>query len=427
MTKPLDDFIPTFKKLYGDRDEQVARQVERYSRLVGRFEDRFAGRRENHLFSTPGRIEIGGNHTDHNHGRVLAAAINLDAIAVAAANDTDQVTLFSEGYPNPFEIDLQRLDVLEEEKGTTAALIRGIAHGLQGHSHHIGGFSACIQSDVLEGSGLSSSAAIEILIATIFNALFNGNRVGTGEIAGLCQSAENVYFGKPCGLMDQMTSATGGIVNIDFEHPEAPLVRKVDVDIRRDDYRVVILNTGGSHADLTEDYASIPEEMKAVANALGETVCRNISMGTVMAEMSRLRELTGDRAVLRAMHFLAEDERVDRQVRSLAAGDMKTFLALIRESGNSSYKWLQNIYSTRDAREQAIAIALSLTEQYISQIDAGACRVHGGGFAGTILVFLPDQSIGDYVALMEPVFGRDSVKPLTIRPYGSVHLDTFMS
>lgn len=426
MPSELHKFAHSLEQIYRDDKETISDQKARYTQLIGRFDTLFSSRKDLHLFSTPGRIEIGGNHTDHNHGCVLAAGIGLDAIAVAAPNVTNQVTLFSQGYPEPFLVDLNRLGILQEEKGTTSSLIRGIASCLKEHGRAVGGFDACIQSDVLQGSGLSSSAAIEVLIATIFNALFNSGRVSDREMAQFGQVAENKYFGKPSGLMDQMTCALGGIINIDFKDPGSPLVKKVNFDFDREKYRILIVDTGGSHADLTDDYASIPEEMKEVAKALGENVCRDITGDDVMAEMDVLRKGVGDRAIVRALHFLRENERVDHQIRALEQGDFVRFLTLVQESGNSSFKWLQNIYSTKNVKEQGITLALALTEQYIADIHAGACRVHGGGFAGTILVFLPNHRVEDYIRQIEPVFGQGCVLDLSIRQYGTLHLNAFM-
>jgi len=424
LSSDLHEFATALSRIYGDSREAIAVQVERYGRLMKRFDDLFPGAGDRHLFSTPGRIEIGGNHTDHNHGRVLAASIDLDAIAVAARSTTSRVIIFSEGYPDPFDVNLDRLGIVEEEKGKTHALIRGIAAGLEKRGCDTGGFSACIGSEVRQGSGLSSSAVIEVLIATIFNALYNGGGMANEELAKVCQAAENEYFGKPCGLMDQMTCAIGGIVAIDFRDLHAPRVERVDFRLEREDYRALILDTGGSHAGLTEEYASIPMEMKSVARVLGGEVCRDISRDDVVKQMRRLRREVGDRAVLRALHFIEENERVHAQVRSLRQGDFGRFLALIQESGNSSFKWLQNVYPAGAATEQRLAMALHLTERFVSQVAAGACRIHGGGFAGTILVFLPSDRVVEYAAFMASVFGPDSVRSLHIRPRGTTHLNS---
>ncbi|MCB0296936.1 MAG: galactokinase, partial [Calditrichaeota bacterium] len=325
-------------------------------------------------------------------------------------------------YDGPFSVDLTRLEVVTAERETTAALIRGIAARFRELGYRIGGFNACLTSAVLPGSGLSSSAAVEVLIGTIFNVLFNDGTIPPETIAAIGQYAENHHFGKPCGLMDQMACAVGGIVHIDFKDPQQPLVEKVDFDFAAQQYRLLVVNTGGSHADLTADYAAIPAEMKAVARALGTAVCRDIMPEDLLMNMAVLREQVGDRALLRALHFLGDNERVTAQVTALKAGDFSGFLQLVRESGNSSFKWLQNIYSGNDGHEQGVALALALSEQYIATVGQGACRVHGGGFAGTIQVYLPERAVPEYVKQIEAVFGPESAMVLNIRPLGAVHI-----
>jgi galactokinase len=408
-----------FKKLYGYDDYVLKSQQKRYDKLSNDFTTHF-GIQTPQLFSTPGRTEIGGNHTDHNHGRVLAASVNVDSIAAAAKNNSDKITLFSEGYAEPFEVKLDDLSAQESEQGTTAALVRGIATRVQQLQYKIGGFEAYVTSDVLPGSGLSSSASIEVLLGTIFNALFNEGKIPPETIAMIGQFAENVYFGKPCGLMDQMTCAVGGIVSIDFKNPQMPLVKKVDFDFSVRDYRLLVVNTGGSHADLTDDYAAVPAEMKAVAKFFGNEVCREINYGEFISRIKEMRPKVGDRAILRALHFIQDNERVLQQVEALEADKFELFLELVKASGNSSFKWLQNSYSTKDVSEQGVSLALALTEKYISEIQAGACRVHGGGFAGTIQVFLPTFAVPKYIDQMEAVFGENSVLVLTIRQAGTM-------
>lgn len=322
--------------------------------------------------------------------------------------------LFSEGYAQPFEVDLNRLEQVQEERGTTSALIRGIAFKLSELGYQIGGFNACVASEVLPGSGLSSSASIEVLIGTIFNTLFNDERIPVDELAKIGQFAENRYFGKPCGLMDQLACAVGGIIAIDFKNPFEPVIERVGFDFSEKNYQLLIVDTGGNHADLIDDYASIPAEMKSVARALGAEVCREIEYDQLLHKTKSLREQVGDRALLRSFHFLWENERVVHQVNSLKSGDFQTFLRLVGESGNSSFKWLQNIFSANNIHEQGMTLALALTEQYLDQIGAGACRVHGGGFAGAIQVFLPKGAVAGYTELMESVLGDDSVLLLNI-------------
>jgi len=412
-----------FTEIYGKDPGILALQHKRYEELADFFARKF-GTGELNYFSTPGRTEIGGNHTDHNHGRVLAGSINLDSVALAAKTSTGTVTVHSMGYKTPFHVDLVDLGVNKSEEGTTTALIRGIAARLVELGYRIGGFNAVLTSDVLPGSGLSSSASIEVLIGTIFNALFNESKISPETLAIVGQYSENKYFGKPCGLMDQVACAMGGIITIDFKDPQSPVIKKVDFDFDAQNYNLIVVDTGGSHSDLTDDYASVPQEMKSVARSLGVSVCRDLSMDDLLKGMATLRSTTGDRPLLRAIHFIGENNRVVRQVNALMNNDFQRFLDLIRESGNSSYKRLQNIYSPKSTREMGVALALALTEDYLMQINAGACRVHGGGFAGTIQVFLPSDAVAAYVKLMEPVFGTGSVHALKIRSLGTLHLNS---
>ncbi|MBN2414640.1 galactokinase [bacterium] len=401
--------------------EAVSAQKARYERLTRQFRERF-GTAPKALFSTPGRTEIGGNHTDHNHGRVLAASINLDSAAAAGPVDDMSVSLYSEGYETPFSVDISDLAVHGAEKGTTAALIRGIAAGMKRAGFSIGGWRACMAGDVLVGSGLSSSASIEVLIATVMNAFYNGGTIDPVTVARIAQFAENAYFGKPCGLMDQTACAVGGIITIDFETPDAPRVERVDFDFAASGYRLLVVDTGGNHADLTDDYASIPAEMQAVAGMFGKQTLRGVTRSQVLNDIQAVRAACGDRAVLRALHFIDDNERVLQQVTALEKGDVLRFLDLISESGDSSYKMLQNIYSNHNVREQGLSLALSLSESFIRDTGEGACRVHGGGFAGTIQVFLPRETVNEYRHLMEPVFGTGSVLDLSIRRTGTCRL-----
>jgi len=411
------------KNLYGDDSLDITRQTLRYRELIKRFADYFPGYNEDvHFFSTPGRTEIGGNHTDHNCGLVLAAAINLDSIAIAANTGNNVVTVYSKGYDVPFVVALDSLDPQKKEAGTTTALLRGIAAGISSNGYKVGGFNAYISSDVLKGSGLSSSASIEVLIGDIFNHLYNDGTIDPQTIAMIGQYAENMYFQKPCGLMDQIACAVGGFVAIDFKDPTKPLVKKIDFDFTSYGYKLLVVDTKGNHADLTDEYASIPAEMKAVAKSLGGEVCRDHSMDELVKRLSVLRKETGDRAILRAMHFHADNRRVENQVDSLISGDFGRFLNFVRDSGNSSWKWLQNCYTAEDSREQGVALALAVTENFIDLKGQGACRVHGGGFAGTIQVFLPNDLQMEYSDLMESLFGCDSTTTLVVRSSGSMHI-----
>ena len=384
---------------------------------------KYFGEQDMHYFSAPGRVEIGGNHTDHNNGRVLAAAINLDSIAIAAPTQDDIVTIYSDAYSKPFIVDLKNKKVNSNERGTTNALIRGIAARMDDLGDTVGGFNAVITSDVRVGSGISSSASIEVLIGCIYNNLHNGGARATEMIAQIGQFAENVYFGKPCGLMDQIACAVGGIISIDFEDPAIPLIKKIDSLFSKFDYSLLLVDTGDDHADLTADYAAIPDEMRLVAESMGEEVCRDVDKDKLIEQIPRLRKELSDRAILRALHFLDENERVKKQVLSLEMRDFEKFLQYVKESGESSFKWLQNIYTTQDSRSQSVSLALALTEQYLEKIKAGACRIHGGGFAGTIFVLMPIESVDEYMAIMQPVFGENCVKQLNIRQLGTIYLN----
>jgi galactokinase len=411
------------KKLYGEDNAEIKRQILRYRELIDKFADIFPNHLEElHFFSTPGRTEIGGNHTDHNSGLVLAAAINLDSIAIAFKTTDNIITVYSKGYDTPFVVDLDSLEPKKEEAGTTTALLRGISSGFSLKGFKIGGFNAYISSDVLKGSGLSSSASIEVLLGDILNHLYNDGEIDPQTIAMIGQYAENRFFLKPCGLMDQIACAVGGFVAIDFKNPTKPFVKKVEFDFTSYGYKLLVVDTKGDHADLTDEYASIPAEMKAVAKALGGEVCRDHSMDELIKRLSMLRKETGDRAILRAMHFHADNTRVENQVDALLNGDFERFLTLVNDSGNSSWKWLQNCYTVDDSKEQGVALALAVTENFINLKGQGACRVHGGGFAGTIQVFLPDELQKEYVALMESLFGHGSVTTLIVRSLGSEHI-----
>ena len=317
-------------------------------------------------------------------------------------------------------VELDSLAPRKEEEGTTSALIRGIASRMRELGYRIGGFNAYITSEVLGGSGLSSSACIEVLLGSIINHLYNDGKIDEILLAKIGQYAENVYFNKPCGLMDQIACAVGGFVTIDFKDFDNPVVRKIDFDFAAQNYSLLVINTGGSHADLTDDYASVPREMKAVASALGKKVCRELTMEEVIQNIPKLRARVGDRAILRAMHFLSEDQRVVQQVEALERGDFGGFLRLVNESGDSSWKWLQNCYTNKNPHEQGITLALSVTENFLKGSGKGACRVHGGGFAGTVLVFMPNELLDEYVGLIEGIFGKGSVTVLSIRPYGTL-------
>ena len=410
-----------FARIYGNDNNVFSLQEKRYTGLIDKFQAKYEAK-EIHLFSTSGRTEIGGNHTDHNHGRVLCAGINLDSIAIVAKTLENCINITSEGFAEEFSVDLNDLAVNDSEAGTTTALIRGIAARFKEQGYNIGGFNACIQSDVLQGSGLSSSASIEVLIGSILNGLYNKNKVDAKEIAIIGQYAENVYFKKPCGLMDQTACALGGIITIDFNDPENPVVEKIDFDFDKTGYVLAVVDTGGSHADLTDDYASVPTEMKSIARDLGQDVCRGLSADSIIERIIGLREKNGDRAILRAFHFIFDNDRVVDQVRSLKQGDFTKFLSYVTASGNSSWKWLQNCYTTKAPQEQGVTLALAITEIFLNKIGEGACRVHGGGFAGTIQVFLPKNSLHDFKKIMQPVFGDNAITVLSVRQPGATQI-----
>ncbi|NMA96130.1 MAG: galactokinase [Clostridiales bacterium] len=408
--------------LYGNEVDVIQRQTKRYGEALNRFSELFGKRdREIQIYSTPGRTEIGGNHTDHNHGKVLAGGVNLDSIGIAGRRDDGVIKCYSKGYEKPFVVDLDHLEPKTSEEGSTNALIRGIAARLSELGYNIGGFDAYIDSEVLPGSGLSSSASIEVLLGTILNYLYNAGEVPEEELAKIGQYAENVFFGKPCGLMDQMACAIGGFVSIDFEDVDNPKIEKIDFDIKEQGYNLIVVDTGGNHSDLTDDYAAIPGEMKAVAGALGANVCRELSMEILIENIPILREKLGDRAILRAMHFFAENERVVAQAEALKREDFISFLRLVNESGSSSWRWLQNCFTTHSPREQGITLGLALTEQFMKDNNIeGACRVHGGGFAGTMQVFMPKDFTSQYKSSIENVFGKGTVNILNIRKHGTI-------
>lgn len=402
-------------KLYGTDEVILNKQIERYKSLIQRFKD-FSKAEEALLFTSPGRTEIGGNHTDHNYGRVLAGAVNLDNIAVAAPNNSNVVRILSEGYP-AFKVDLSELQPTEEEQFTSVALVRGICARMQELGYKIGGFDACIDGGVPKGSGLSSSASFEVLIGAILSELFNDGKLDPIENAIIGQYSENNYFGKPCGLMDQTACSLGGLITIDFKDPVNPVVKKVDFDFVATGYALVITDTGGNHADLNDEYASLPADMKAVAAELGANVLREVSMEQVLEIVPQIREKVGDRAILRAIHFQGDNQRVVDQVNALEKNDFKAFLNLVIDSGFSSYMYNQNIFPVNNVKEQGVSIALALSHLILK--GEGAWRVHGGGFAGTIQAFVPKHLIDKYISTLEHIFGKGSCQSLFIRKQGA--------
>ena len=392
--------------------------TERVEELERLFESRF-GAKPSRWFSAPGRSEICGNHTDHNRGKVMAAAVNLDVIAAVKPTDGGTVTVKSVGHEEN-RVDISELSALESEKNTSTALVRGVLAGFRARGYKIGGFNAYTQSDVLKGSGLSSSAAFEVLIGTILSGLYNGGEVSPVEIAKTAQFAENAYFGKPSGLMDQMASSVGGFTKIDFEDPEKPLIEAVSLDLEAHGHSLCIVDTKGSHADLTPDYAAIPAEMKSAAAFFGKDCLRGVTKAEMIANLPALREKVGDRAVLRALHFADENARVDSLAEAIKSGDFVAFLSVIDRSGESSYKYLQNVYSCAHPEEQGVSLAIYLAKSLLD--GEGAARVHGGGFAGTVQAFVPKHKLESFISGMEGVFGEGSCHVLNVRPFGGVEV-----
>ena len=368
-------------------------------------------------FSAPGRTEIGGNHTDHQRGRVLAAAVNLDTIAAVRINNTDFIRIQSKGYPL-CEVDIRELTPVDAEINTTPALIRGVAARFAQLGCKLSGFDAYVESTVLPGSGLSSSAAFEVLIGTIINHLFFGGRATQPEIAMIGQYAENVFFGKPCGLMDQMASAVGNLVNIDFLDKENPVIRPVNFDFSTCGHALCIIDTRASHADLTDEYAAVPGEIKAVAAFFGKEVLTEIAEVDFYAAIPQLRRACGDRAVMRCIHFYQENARVPKQVEALENGDFDSFLHLIKESGHSSWMYLQNVIPAGYKAQQDVAVSLALCEHYLC--GKGAYRVHGGGFAGTVQAFVPFDILENFRTGIDAALGEGACHVLSIRPQGGV-------
>nr|WP_325183594.1 galactokinase family protein [uncultured Oscillibacter sp.] len=392
-------------------DQTRARAV----RVAQALADTFAPQGDAALFSGPGRTELGGNHTDHQRGHVLCASVDMDMLACAAPNGLNVIRVQSEGYP-ALEVDLSDLSPRPQEANTSAALVRGVAEGIAKRGYAVGGFDACAVSTVLSGSGLSSSAAYEILIGNIINRFFCQEKLDAVELAKIGQYAENVHFGKPCGLMDQMGSSVGGMVSIDFADPAAPVIEKVDFDLAAAGYALCIIDTGADHADLTDEYAGVPAELKEICAHFGKAVLREVPALDFFAALPDLRRECGDRAVLRAVHIYDENDRVAGEVGALRRGDFGAFLSLVNASGLSSWRYLQNIVPAGYTRHQEMALALALAERALD--SAGAVRVHGGGFAGTIQAFVPLERVAKFKAEMERVLGEGKCHVLRVRPQG---------
>ena len=397
--------------------DQLDMQRARYAKAVNEFVACYGEAEDVNVFTVAGRSEISGNHTDHNHGCVIAASINLDIIAVAAKNGENTIRIKSEGFPEDV-IDITDETIDEAKFFTSGAIISGVCKGFKNNGFAIGGYNAYTTSSVLKGSGLSSSAAFEDMVGNILNYFFNDGKIDNAEIAKISQFAENKYFGKPCGLMDQVACAVGGFVAIDFADPTKPVIEKMDFDLTSHGYSLCIVSTGGNHADLNEDYASVPAEMKAAASHFGKPVLREVGLEQLIAEIPALREKYGDRAILRAFHFINENKRVKAQTEALRAGDLDAFFDGVLASGNSSFEYLQNVYTTKNVSEQGLSLALALAQYYLAD-RGGAWRVHGGGFAGTTQAYVRNEDVPGYRALMDGAFGDGACIVLKVRAIGA--------
>ncbi len=414
-----DQFDQTLNLLYPNA---VPATKQRYADTIDDFVKTFGNTADDDkmaLFSSPGRTEVGGNHTDHQHGAVLAAAVNMDVIAVVRLNDTGVIRVQSKGFRMD-TIDLSDLSPQENERTHAASLIRGIAFRLNELGYRIGGFDAYTTSNVLKGSGLSSSAAFENLIGTILNYSYNDGDIDAVEIAKVSQFAEVHYFGKACGLMDQMASSVGGFASMDFGNPEVPIIRKIDFDFAHSGYALCIVDTKGNHADLTPDYDAIPFEMKSVAAYFGKDVLRDVDPSAFYQNLAAVRETVSDRAVIRAIHFFNENQTALDEAVALEQGDFDRFKGLVKASGLSSFCYLQNVFSPAHPAEQGVSLALAVSQSVLG--DEGVCRVHGGGFAGTIQAFVPLSLVDNYRAALEAVFGEGTCHVLSIRPIGSTRI-----
>ena len=407
-----------FKSLYCDGNSE--KYIKRFAGLLDGFYDTFGKDDNIRLFSAPGRTEIGGNHTDHQHGAVLAGSLNLDVIAAVRLNGTDKVVIKSEGFPQD-TVSLDDLEPNEAEYGQASGLIRGVLACFAKKGYKLCGFDAYTTSNVLKGSGMSSSAAFEILVAAILNGLFADNEVSFSDMAKFGQYAENVYFGKPCGLLDQMACASGGIVSIDFADKENPLIERLNFDFSKTGYALCIIDTGADHANLTDEYAAITVEMRAVADYFGEKFLNDVPEEKFYAELKNVRAAVGnDRAIIRAMHYFDETKRAKNEAAAIKKGDFDEFLRLVNESGRSSYMYLQNVYAAKEPKNQAVSLALALCDKLLS--GKGAFRVHGGGFAGTIQAFVPQDMLDSFKSGIESVFGDGMCHLLSIRSDGGIEI-----
>ena len=410
--------LDKYSHLYADTDAQAQRMIKAIDSFMGYY----GSKRDVEIFSVPGRSEILGNHTDHNRGCVLAGAIDRDIIAVVAKNTDGTIRFHSEGYPEDTVDVKAAADPANFKKFTSHALVGGMVGGFIKDGYEVGGFDAYSTTQVLKGSGISSSAAFEVMVGNILNYLYNDGKVKNEEIAKLAQYSENVYFGKPCGLMDQMACAVGGFVFIDFEDAKAPVVEPIEFSLTDAGYSLCIVNTGGNHANLNDDYASVPAEMKGIAALLGRDVLRGFTECDIVKAIPVLRkECDNDRAIMRALHFVRENARVNTAKDALKSSDVELFFENVFASGRSSFQYLQNVYTTKNPTEQGLSLALAVTDGFLAD-KSGACRVHGGGFAGTIQAFIKNEDVEAYAALMDSVFGEGATMRLRIRPIGACKL-----
>lgn len=415
------EFNEKIRYMYACEEEKASFYAGRYEEIIDGFAEAFEYEPEEmRLFSAPGRTEIGGNHTDHQHGCVLAASLNLDVIGAVALNDRDEIRIKSKGYP----MDIIRLDELEpseSEYDRASALIRGVVRKIKDMGYTVKGFDAYTVSSVLKGSGMSSSAAFEVLVGTVINGLFCNEEIDAVQIAQIAQYAENVYFGKPCGLMDQMASSVGAVVAIDFADTEKPVVNKVEYDFTKSGYSLCIIDSGADHADLTHEYAAITVEMRMVANYFGKNFLREVDPKEFSDKLAEVRAaVKNDRAILRAIHYFNDNIRAQEEVKALRDDDFERFLDIVKKSGRSSFMYLQNVYASSMPEQQAVSLTLALCDEILG--DSGASRVHGGGFAGTVQAFVPNEIVKEFKKKIEAVLGEGMCHILSIRPVGGTEL-----
>lgn len=410
--KKIDD---KFDCIYGGDKNSIEEAYLRLSSVLEHFQkiEKIEKSDNVRIFSASGRTELSGNHTDHNNGCVLTASINLDKLALVSKRDDNKIIVYTDSLNNVDSVDINNLEADKKEYGKSTALIRGVCAGLVNFGYKIGGFTAYVNNKVLMGSGLSSSASFESLIGEILNALYNDDKIEKTKIALIGQYSENVYFGKPCGLMDQMGCSLGGIISIDFKNPENPTIEKVEYDFEKLGYALMIVDAHGDHSSLTGEYSAIREEMNSIAKYFSKEVCRDINKEELISNASKIREKIGDRALMRAYHFITENERVVNQIASLKNNDIKKYLNLMNESGLSSFMYLQNCFSITSSKNMGVALALMITKDFLK--GDGACRVHGGGFAGTIQSLIPLNRVEEYIKLMDFVFGDKSAIKIKIR------------